>query len=151
MGKVKLRKTAWGQVPKYIVQFCPRNVGYVKGTFRESANERGQPRETVMTRRVPASPSHDAFDRRVVLRENTSEPITCDEVVSSQTTQLTSQQQVRRTISILDGVASDYRAAAHDRHRRLTKLRDISPLFRADRLLQHITEVDRCSTAYGGI
>ena len=37
------------------------------------------------------SPSHDALDRRVILREDTSESITCDEVVTSQTTQLTTQ------------------------------------------------------------
>ena len=45
-----------------------------------------------LTRCVPDSPSHDALDRRVILREDTSESITCDEVVTSQTTQLTSQQ-----------------------------------------------------------
>ena len=39
----------------------------------------------------PRSPPHDALDRRVIIREDTSESITCDEVVTSQTTQLTSQ------------------------------------------------------------
>jgi hypothetical protein len=43
------------------------------------------------TRREHDSPLHDALDRRVILREDTSESITCDEVVTSQTTQLTSQ------------------------------------------------------------
>jgi hypothetical protein len=44
-----------------------------------------------VTRCVPDSPPRDALDRRVIPREDTSASITCDEVVTSQTTQLTSQ------------------------------------------------------------
>jgi hypothetical protein len=40
---------------------------------------------------LPDSPLRDALDRRIILREDTSEAITCDEVIPSQTTQLTGQ------------------------------------------------------------
>src|SRR5512135_1454193 len=83
---------------------------------------------------VTDSPPHDALDRRVVLREDTSAPIPCDEVVPSQTPQLMSQPEVRHTISILGGVAREDGAAAHDGHGRLTKLGDISSFLRSDRL-----------------
>jgi len=68
-------RTTWGER-----QRASLGAGTISSTRDASACER-----------APDSSPCDALDRRVTFSEDTSESITCDEVVTSQTTQLTSQ------------------------------------------------------------
>src|SRR5512144_2891504 len=93
----------------------------------------------------------DALDRRVILRQDTPASIARDEVVTCQTTELAGQPKVGRAVSVLDGVARDYGAAAEDGHRRLAELHHVSPLLGPDGLLQHVAEVDRSGATDGRV